>query len=631
MQSNPIDRWCWRLLITASLLLGGLTAWMPRTLQRTDRALQQQLLLLQGTRPAPNDLLIVKIDDASFDQAAFFRDDPRAPAWAQDLEGFPWPRAIYAQIIDRLFAAGARAIAIDLLFVTPSAFGPADDAALAQRLQRYGDRISLATEYREPDGSGGGLSLGSLTETLGPNLRVGYINTLPADNGQILDHPARYRETVVEPLGLPLLPSLPETLQTQQSPARALRYYGPRGHLPQISAWQVLDDAEWQRIQGRVRDRLILIGPTAASLQDQHATPWGVQAGVEILATALANDRDRSGLRFWPQSASLRALLISLFLIAIVLLSQRGRSLRWQIAPSIGGALLWLGVAWVSLLVGWALPLLLPLVGSLTIGVSTGAAAYLREGVERRRLRQTFERYVAPAVVAEILQSPLEAQQLLRGQRRVVTVLFCDLRGFTALTRDRASLGDEEALINQLNEYLTAMVAAITQVGGTIDKFIGDAVMAVFGSPLSQGEAADATAAIDAALAMRQALHELNQRWQAEGRPTLDNGIGMHCGPVLAGNIGSPQRLEFTVMGDTVNLASRLESMTKELQAPIVISQALLQVLGDRLQTRSLGRSAIRGYGEVALYAVEGWAIAPNRLPVPGARAPEHPTLSEHA
>ncbi|QFZ93067.2 adenylate/guanylate cyclase domain-containing protein [Synechococcus elongatus] len=617
MQPNSIDRWCWRLLIVFSVALGGLAAWMPRTLQRTDRALQQQLLLLQGTRPAPTDLLIVKIDDASFDQAAFFSEDPQAPAWARDLEGFPWPRAIYAQIIDRLFAAGAQAIAIDLLFVTPSTFGPVDDAALAERLQRYGDRISLATEYREPDGSGG-LSLGELTETLGSNLRVGYINTLPADDGQILDHPARYRETVVAPLGLPVLPSLPETLQKERSPARALRYYGPQGHLAQISAWQVLDDAEWRRVQGQVRDRLILIGPTAASLQDQHATPWGIQSGVEILATALANDRDRSGLRFWPQSAPMRALLTSLFLVAIVLVSRSGRSLRWQIAPAIAAAGLWMVVAWLSLLAGWVLPLLLPLVGSLAIGVSTGAAAYLREGLERRRLRQTFERYVAPAVVAEILQSPLEAQQLLRGQRRTVTILFCDLRGFTALTRDRASLGDEETLISQLNEYLTAMVTEITQVGGTIDKFIGDAVMAVFGSPLSQGEEADAAAAIAAALGMRQALQTLNQRWQAEGRPVLDNGIGLHCGPVLAGNIGSPQRLEFTVMGDTVNLASRLESMTKELKAPIVISEALQQVLGDRLQTRSLGRSAIRGYGEVALYAVEGWAIA----------VPENPRVS---
>nr|AZB73775.1 adenylate/guanylate cyclase domain-containing protein [Synechococcus elongatus PCC 11801] len=617
VQPNSIDRWCWRLLIVVSVALGGLAAWMPRTLQRTDRALQQQLLLLQGTRPAPTNLLIVKIDDASFDQAAFFSEDPQAPAWAKDLEGFPWPRAIYAQLIDRLFAAGARAIAIDLLFVTPSAFGPEDDAALAQRLQRYGDRISLATEYREPDGSGG-LSLGELTETLGSNLRVGYINTLPADDGQILDHPARYRETVVAPLGLPVLPSLPETLQKERSPARALRYYGPQGHLAQISAWQVLDDAEWRRVQGQVRDRLILIGPTAASLQDQHATPWGIQSGVEILATALANDRDRSGLRFWPQSAPMRALLTSLFSVAIVLVSRSGRSLRWQIAPAIAAAGLWMVVAWLSLLAGWVLPLLLPLVGSLAIGVSTGAAAYLREGLERRRLRQTFERYVAPAVVAEILQSPLEAQQLLRGQRRTVTILFCDLRGFTALTRDRASLGDEETLISQLNEYLTAMVTEITQVGGTIDKFIGDAVMAVFGSPLSQGEEADAAAAIAAALGMRQALETLNQRWQAEGRPVLDNGIGLHCGPVLAGNIGSPQRLEFTVMGDTVNLASRLESMTKELKAPIVISEALQQVLGDRLQTRSLGRSAIRGYGEVALYAVEGWAIA----------VPENPRVS---
>jgi len=204
----------------------------------------------------------------------------------------------------------------------------------------------------------------------------------------------------------------------------------------------------------------------------------------------------------------------------------------------------------------------------VVLGLLVGGDAYLREGRERRRLRRTFERYVAPSVVAEILADPAGAQGMLRGRVREVTVLFSDLQGFTDLTRRRSAAGESELHVRQLNNYLGAMVEVITAHGGTVDKFIGDAVMAVFGSPVGRG---------------------------VEQEP-LANGVGLASGPVLAGQIGSPQRLEFTVIGDTVNLASR-----------VCIDAATARLLsGDRrFALRSFGRQEIKGLEATEVFGVE--------------------------
>jgi len=152
----------------------------------------------------------------------------------------------------------------------------------------------------------------------------------------------------------------------------------------------------------------------------------------------------------------------------------------------------------------------------VVLGLLYGGDAYLLEGRERRRLRRTFERYVAPSVVAEILSDPESAQGILRGRVLEVTVLFSDLKGFTQLTRRRTAAGESESHVLQLNTYLGAMVEVITAHGGTIDKFMGDAVMAVFGSPVSRGAAQEAAAAVRCALAMEERLDELNAIWRQE-------------------------------------------------------------------------------------------------------------------
>jgi adenylate cyclase len=252
------------------------------------------------------------------------------------------------------------------------------------------------------------------------------------------------------------------------------------------------------------------------------------------------------------------------------------------------------------------LPLLAPSSGLVLLGLLYGGDAYLREGQERRRLRRTFERYVAPGVVAEILSDPESAQGILRGRLLEVTVLMTDIKGFTVLTKQRSGEGQSELHVLQLNEYLGAMVEVVMAHGGTVDKFIGDAVMAVFGSPVSRGVAEEASQAVRCALAMRTALAGLNEDWARRGIATLDNGIGLASGQVMVGQIGSPKRMEFTVIGDTVNLSARLESATRNVDAAVVCDAhtASLIAADPGLSARSLGPQAVKSLGEVEIFTV---------------------------
>jgi adenylate cyclase len=262
---------------------------------------------------------------------------------------------------------------------------------------------------------------------------------------------------------------------------------------------------------------------------------------------------------------------------------------------------------------------LAPAAGLALLAGVFSADAYLLEGNERRRLRRTFERYVSPGVVAEILADPAAAQGILRGRTLDVTVLFCDLKGFTSLTRERSAAGESEAHVRQLNTYLGAMVEVIMAHGGTVDKFIGDAVMAVFGSPMGRGLAEEARAAVGCALAMGESLAILNAEWRRQGVISLANGIGIASGPAVVGQIGSPKRMEFTVIGDTVNRAARLESLTRSLGATLLFDRQTAERLGQGAGERGLpggastvvpavsrGVHPIKGLGDVEVFSPGG-------------------------
>lgn len=222
----------------------------------------------------------------------------------------------------------------------------------------------------------------------------------------------------------------------------------------------------------------------------------------------------------------------------------------------------------------------------------------LAEQRDKQQISRLFGQYVSPEVRERLIAQRAGSH----GERLNVVVLFCDLRGFTTFSEQ----ADPQQLVDELNAYFDAMVTAISQHGGTVDKFIGDAVMAVFGGliPLAQ----PAVAALDAAVAMRAALVELNKRRAAAHLPIWAHGIGLHFGPVLQGPIGSTERKEFTVIGDTVNTSARLEAMTKELGQDVTISQAFYAQLPTDLQARCQLHGEVMLKGRAAPVQVYGLA-----------------------
>jgi len=224
-----------------------------------------------------------------------------------------------------------------------------------------------------------------------------------------------------------------------------------------------------------------------------------------------------------------------------------------------------------------------------TMGALSAHFNTMVEGLEQReRIRQIFGRYVARQVAERILAGQIE----LGGERRTATVLFADIRGFTSISERM----NPEDVVNFLNAYFEVMVGCVIQHGGVLDKFIGDCIMALFGVPVSEnGAAADARSAVACAQDMREQLIALNARRVAAGSPAIDMGIGIHTGELVAGNIGTPERMEYTVVGDTVNVSSRLEQLTKDFQRPILISRTTAELLSDETPLEEISTVEVRG------------------------------------
>ncbi|NJP10328.1 MAG: CHASE2 domain-containing protein [Leptolyngbyaceae cyanobacterium RU_5_1] len=349
-----------------------------------------------------------------------------------------------------------------------------------------------------------------------------------------------------------------------------------------------------------------MIGPKAAFFPDFHFTPFGRLPGIEIHANAIATLLENRAIAEALPNPNQQGIVVFLGVAAAgLMISKFSRRATLRSLLALGLATAWVGAGYISFTYGGLiLPVAVPVLAIVLSGLSflvTGAVADL---LEKLRLRRTLERYVAAPIVREILDQPENYQTLLQGRKLKVAVLFCDIRGFTTLAYKLPA----EQLVAQLNVYLNAMVEAITEARGTIDKFVGDAVMAEFGSPISQGEKNDALNAIRAALGMRQSLATLRQQWQQDGKCQFYNGIGISYGEVIAGNIGSLQRLEYTVIGDAVNVASRVEGLTKHFMTDLLITGALYELIQDEIEVVFLGEHPLRGRDSLTpLYSVVGF------------------------
>lgn len=346
------------------------------------------------------------------------------------------------------------------------------------------------------------------------------------------------------------------------------------------------------------RDKIVFVGASASGLADTFETPFGagkmpgtqVHAGVadDILSNRFMHPV-RDDVRFTAVIAAAVIVGAAATMWSVWVAS------AWAVV-AVGGFLF---VALRAFSAGTWLNVTQPVLASGLALFGGVAYQYLVEGREKRKLKKLFGQYVSKDVYEQLVADPSRAR--LGGTRREMTVLFSDIRGFTTVSER----GEPEQIVHTLNEYFTVMVEIVFRHKGTLDKFVGDMVMALFGAPLDDPQHADH--AVGAALEMIAALGRLNEQWKAEGRPTLDIGIGINTGPMIAGNIGSEAIMSYTVIGDAVNLGSRLESLNKQYGTRIIISAATKRCLSGRYTFRALGDVVVKGKSDaVAIYELVG-------------------------
>ncbi|MGE4067789.1 MAG: CHASE2 domain-containing protein [Vicinamibacterales bacterium] len=376
------------------------------------------------------------------------------------------------------------------------------------------------------------------------------------------------------------------------------------GHrtFPEYAAYDLIY-AEQQLLEGAVpdldpgvfRDKVVVVGTTASGTYEVFTVPVAdAMAGPEIHANAI--DALTAGRTLAPLAPAATVALVAGAGIAAGLAGALANAwITGVVALAGAAALAWAGVALFA--AGTWIPLVTPLLALAFAFVGDLGWQYVVEGREKRAVKRLFSRFVSRDVYEQILADPSRAA--LGGRRRTMTVLFSDLRGFTTLTEQ----GEPEDIVRQLNEYFSRMVEELFACQGTLDKFVGDMVMALFGAPLDDPDHADH--AVQAALRMSAALDELNAGWAAEGRPRLEIGIGVNTGDMVAGNIGSNAIMSYTVIGDAVNLGARLESETKAQGVRIIISEATRAALVGRYDIRPLGEVTVKGKSRpVEIYEV---------------------------
>jgi adenylate cyclase len=335
------------------------------------------------------------------------------------------------------------------------------------------------------------------------------------------------------------------------------------------------------------RDKIVFVGASAAGLHDVHSTPLGNTGDMPgTLIQAAITDQLVSSRFLAPVPLLLQVLLLfgGVLLVSALTVAFPMRVGATATALAVAGVI---GLAFLLFARGWWLGLFEPLAGIAIASTGGLAWQYFVAGRERRQVKQLFSRYLSKDVYDLVLANPALAE--LGGRRRTMSVLFSDVRGFTALSEK----GEPEALVKQLNEYFSRMVDVVFEHRGTLDKFVGDMVMALFGAPLDDEEHADH--AVQTALAMVRALVELNVKWEAEGRPPLGIGIGVNSGEMIAGNIGAETVRSYTVIGDSVNLGARLESLNKDYRTQIIISEFTARRLKGRYNLRPLGQVVVKG------------------------------------
>jgi adenylate cyclase len=506
---------------------------------------------VRGKHPAP-DVVVVAINDATFSDLGV--------QW-------PFPRSLHARAIDRLRAAGARQIAYDVQFTEPTK--PREDEALIDAVARAGHVVLATTEV---DDQGHTAVLGGDDVLTEANATAANSN-FPAEAGGVIRR----------------LPGSIDGLQTfalaateraggkriERAPARGdgawIDYAGPPGTIKTVPFSDVVNGRVDPAV---VRGKIVVVGASAPTLQDVHPTPMSgseLMAGPEIQANAIATARRGFPLRGapgWLNVLAIVALALAAPLAGLRLSAVRAALLAAALAAGYAAA------CQLAFDGGTILTAVYPLAAAVAGTTGMGAVSFLAERRERERTRTLFGRFVGEPVVAELLDRA-NGDARLGGVLQEATVMFCDLRGFTSFAEQLRP----EQMIDVLNRYLTEMSEAILDHGGTLVCYMGDGIMAVFGSPLESEDHADkALAAARDMVGPR--LQRFNEWLRGEGLGDgFRMGVGLNSGPVMSGHVGSERRLEYAAIGDTTNVAARLEAMTKGTDHQLFVADSTRRAL----------------------------------------------------
>jgi adenylate cyclase len=496
---------------------------------------------IRGDQPRPDDIVVVAIDDETFSDFN-----------SAGLEGrYPFPRTRFARVIDNLAKDDADVIAYDIQFTEQT--NTEDDNALLNSVAAAGNVVLATTEVDEDGGTNvfGGDEIVAQVDA-----RVGNGN-FPTDSGGVIRRVA-YKVDKLKSFALVAAErARGGTISSDEFHNRETNWIDFRGPPGRIETHSFSNVYYGRFEPGTFKGKIVVVGPSAPSLQDVHSTSSGENmSGAEIQANAISTALRGFPLRSVPGWFDIAAIVLFGLLPALGGLTGK---LVWTLGPSLAlGAAYVLATGKFAFDQGWILIFVYPITALAVSTVGAIGAHYLLAAFERERVRDVFSRFVPEAVVEQVL-ARTDSDLRLGGVSLESTVMFTDLRGFTTFSEALPPA----KVIECLNVYLEEMTDAILAHGGTLVSYEGDGIMAVFGAPIEQADHADRAVA-----ASREMLTERLPKFNAYLREQelsdgFKMGIGLNTGMVVSGNVGSERRLEYTAIGDTTNTASRLQGMTK--------------------------------------------------------------------
>ncbi|HAP67045.1 MAG TPA: adenylate/guanylate cyclase domain-containing protein [Nitrospinae bacterium] len=589
-------------------------------------ALEDRLLdyrfKIRGTVKPPEDIIIAAIDEKSIDR----------------LGRWPWDRNIMADVVKKLKSLGVRIIVFDIIFseaekndtLFSKAMADAGNVILPVFFEFDSEsdipdeefisdssfvNIKNSDKFNQYNPIGAKKITIPVPELGRSAIALGYVNTFPDDDGILrweplvieyngFIYPSITLQSAVKYLKIPnkmvILEAtegirLGETyIPTDRFGRTLINYYGTDQTFSYFSISDILD--------GNIKsedfhDKIVLIGATAVGIYDLRVTPFtAAMPGVEKHANVIASIIEKKFIKSVPRLVNITILLLSGLLLSLLIV-------RFK---AFGGSAITISFLFFISLLGYYLfaqkgiwiNITYPILNIFFVFISVTVYNYVAEERYAKRIRAMFSSYVTEKIVNELIKNPDMAK--LGGERREITVLFSDVMGFTSFSEKHAP----EDVVAILNEYLGEMTDIVLKWEGTLDKFIGDAILTFWNAPMRQENHAEL--AIKCALNMVGRLKELQKKWQAEGKPMLDCGIGINTGEVIVGNIGAEgKKMDYTVIGDHVNLGSRVESLTRKYNTHILITEFTLSKIKDLLADETIWKTEVTGLEKVIVKGKE--------------------------